>query len=315
MQTSRKSESKQNRGTAYSVESSGKARRAGCSPAAAELLGIIREEKRRRAGAAVVPSVERLARLQGCSPATTRRRLRELASAGLLWTLYRGGRGQRPLYYVARPSEVPEGWRLQRGSGESYPVKFERVTAPTTLDLETPILETTIGAPAEAGAVAPSASASEAAPLPLAPSRGEGERDAPPLAARWIWAVWCRVWAQLHDGHRYERQERDGASAVTLARLWAGHEAGASGLAWTFARYIRSGAGADRGSPLWLVPHESPRRPPPTWNPATLRTNPRPVAATTIAASRSAVDAPTPVPLPESAARELARLYGGSWGR
>mgnify|MGYP006270275681 CR=1 FL=1 len=306
MESSAKTEGSANprgrRGTAGDVSIPAKARRAGCSPAACELLGIILAEKRRRKGKAVVPSLERLAKLQGCSPRTVQRRLAQLAGAGLLWTVYRGGQGLRPLYYVARPSEVPEGFKIQRGAPENfspYPDNFVGVKPGPYLISGKTNSDTTFGVPAEAGDREQATSAPKA--------------DAPPLAARWVFALWLRVWSQLHGGQAYERHALDGAAAERIGASWAGHPAGSRGLTYFLARWIRSGEGGDRGSPLWLVPSAAPSDAPAGWSSATLRVHQRaladaPAGRVSPARAGSAGERPS-----AEHRAELRRLFGGSW--
>lgn len=332
MQTTLKTAVPQLRGTAYATKIPTEARRAGVGLGASELLSVLREERSRRAGGAVVPSVARLARLLGCSERQVQRRAAELGRAGLLWRFYRGGRGRRSLWYVQRPAAVLAGfscldpWSADPAKGDEN----DTLKGAHSLDLEKEILERTEGA-AEPGEHEPSEPSSGAAPAELqradaskddphpsvpAPRAGKGE-PVPLGTLQLVWGVWLRVWAAKRGG-RYERCERDGSVALAFARHVQGRRDGARELSWIFARYLRQHG--DQLPPLWLAPVPRQRvrvRVPERWCAKSLRCLERAPGAREPAPSmfrRAAPAAVAPATLPADAAAELRRLFGGSWG-
>lgn len=264
--------SSQIRGTAATVRLAADARRAGVSLGAAELLGVLREERRRRAGAACVPSVRRLAELVGVGERTVQRRLAELAAAGLLWRCYRGGKGARTVYYLVRPRALGPGWTLLDRSAKGD--NSVTLTGPHSLSLEKD-LETTEGAPSSASdapaQTSPAgASRPENEPLPPAPAPRAGEHAVSPGTLAFIWAVWLRVY-RARTARAYRRDERDGSVAVAIGRRFQGFPDGERALSLHFARYLASGTGADKGSPLWLCPVAAPVLAPVSWSARNLR--------------------------------------------
>ncbi|NBW18525.1 MAG: hypothetical protein EBR82_62190 [Caulobacteraceae bacterium] len=309
---------------------------AGGSRLAAELLGVLREERRRRPTVPCTPSIDRLAALVavgGAPPShrTVQRALAWLQANGYVWRVYRGGRGQRSLYYLRppRPEEVELRGRRIIGAAaaksapaeasaeplagcaeHANPVTDDGVTGARSLDLEMDHGKTK-GAGAEPGAASLSETHHNAAPRPPAPSRREGERapavPLPTLAA--VWAIWLRVWNAKQSGQRYLRRPHDGSAAIGIARRLAGAGDLERTLTWNVARYIHDAEHADEGSPLhrfagWL--RRCGTTPPDRWDARRLRL--APLAAAPPRAPFAATPSSTATPAPAAALAGVAAL-------